>query len=251
MPYLFVRQKVKDYDRWFAVFDSHDGAQRAAGLMDRRVYRDAFDPGVVVCVFRVADAGDAVAFTEAPEASAAQADAGVLGTPEVLILDDVRAQNEIDRIRTQMRQALVGEAWLGVSILEILDDVDAKTATARPLPGAHSIWEIVLHLTGTQELMLHRLRGIAKHLSPEEDWPPVTDTGADAWQAAVDKLRQGDERIREAVTGLALGRLDEPLVPGGTSAYNNLHGYIQHNLYHAGQISLLRGSQEKSSEESE
>jgi uncharacterized damage-inducible protein DinB len=138
-----------------------------------------------------------------------------------------------------MERAFDGESWVGCSVLEMLDRVSAKRAAARPIPGAHTIWEIVLHLSATQEVMLGRMQGIARELSPEEDWPPMPEATETAWREAVDTMRRRDERLRDMVAAFDDGRLDERLVPGGTSSYNNLHGYIQHTFYHLGQIGLL------------
>ena len=59
--------------------------------------------------------------------------------------------SELDRIRNQFRRAFEGEAWHGPSVLALLDGVTAQQAAAYPIPGAHSIWELVLHLTATGE----------------------------------------------------------------------------------------------------
>lgn len=148
--------------------------------------------------------------------------------------------SEVDRICRQMKRATEGEAWHGPSLLEILDGVTARAAAAKPIPNAHSIWEIVLHLVGTQDLVLARLQGVPKTLSPEEDWPTVVEPTEEAWQEAVEKLKQGEERLRERIASFPDERLNEPLVARGSSAYDNFHGHVQHNLYHAGQIVLLK-----------
>jgi uncharacterized damage-inducible protein DinB len=147
---------------------------------------------------------------------------------------------EVDRICRQMKQALTGEAWHGPSLMEILGGVDSSVAAAKPIPEGHSIWEIVLHLTATEELLLCRLQGIPKELSSDEDWPRVPEPTEGAWQETVERLKRGEERLREEVAAFPEERLDEPLVANGSSAYNNLHGHVQHNLYHAGQMILLK-----------
>jgi len=49
-------------------------------------------------------------------------------------------------IAEQLRRAFEGDAWHGPALLELLQDVDAVTAAAKPLPDVHSIWELVLHV---------------------------------------------------------------------------------------------------------
>ncbi len=148
--------------------------------------------------------------------------------------------SQVHRICQQMQQAFNGEAWHGPSVLEILNGVNAGIAVDKPIPGGHSVWEIVLHLIGTQDLLLNRLQGIGKELAPDQDWPPVPEPTEAAWCETVERLEQQDKALREAVARFPDERLEEALVSGGSSAYNNFHGYVQHNLYHAAQIGLIK-----------
>jgi hypothetical protein len=152
---------------------------------------------------------------------------------------------EPQRIAQQMRQAFEGEAWHGPSITEILRGIDVNVARGKPIAGTHSIWEIVLHLVKIQKVLLRRLDGdvTAINLPEAEQWPAVPDGGEETWQAALADLADGDRRFRERVEQFPPERLDQPLIPGGSSAYNNFHGYVQHNLYHAAQIGLLKKAQ--------
>ncbi len=63
---------------------------------------------------------------------------------------------ETRRLEEQLKRALEGEAWHGPSVLESLAGVTAEEAAAHPIPGAHSIWELVLHLTSDYGLVLRR-----------------------------------------------------------------------------------------------
>ncbi|HEY7818948.1 MAG TPA: DinB family protein, partial [Vicinamibacteria bacterium] len=56
--------------------------------------------------------------------------------------------DELKRMEHLFRQAMDGQPWHGPSLAIVLQGVDARTAAARPIDGAHSIWEITLHLTG-------------------------------------------------------------------------------------------------------
>jgi uncharacterized damage-inducible protein DinB len=147
---------------------------------------------------------------------------------------------ETDHICQQMKQAFEGGAWHGPAVLEILAAVDARTAAAKPIAAAHSIWELVHHLSGTQTILLRRIRGDTTELTPEEDWPPVREVTEEAWQATIDRFRRREEELRQAVVAFPEERLHQPLVKGGSSAYNNFHGHVQHMLYHAAQMNLLK-----------
>lgn len=124
------------------------------------------------------------------------------------------SNGEVARIAEQVRRSLEGEAWHGPAVLEAIDGVTAAEASARPIGGAHTIWEIVLHLTGTYRLVLRRLAGNASPLTPEEDWPAVGDPTDARWTEAVAALRAADARFREAILHYPAYRLDGPVVAG-------------------------------------
>jgi uncharacterized damage-inducible protein DinB len=150
--------------------------------------------------------------------------------------------SESARIADQLRRAFDGGAWHGDSVLEILKGVTAAQA-ARPIKGAHSIWELVLHIAAWDGAVLRRLGGVAVELSDAENFPPVTDAGDAAWRAALDRVRLVHEELVAAVAALPDSRLYQ-MVPGKEGAhytfYYMLHGVVQHELYHAGQIALLK-----------
>ena len=149
--------------------------------------------------------------------------------------------SETRRLEEQLRRALEGEAWHGPSVLESLAGVSADEAAAHPIAGAHSIWELILHLTGDYGLVLRRLSGDGRQLTPEEDWPPCPAVTDENWRAAVQELTKLNQELRQAVRVFPEARLDEPLVSEVPySAYTQFIGITQHNLYHAGQIALLK-----------
>jgi len=80
---------VTDFDRWYSVFQSHAEAQREAGLKDLQLFRDAADPNVVVFLFKVDDLDKVRAFTESRESDEAKKESGVIGEPEVLLLNKI------------------------------------------------------------------------------------------------------------------------------------------------------------------
>ena len=149
--------------------------------------------------------------------------------------------SEVKRINSQLRRAFAGQAWHGPAVQELLAGVTAEQAAARRLPGAHNIWEIVLHIAAWEEVVRRRLEGEALKDAPGEvDWPPVTDTSEPAWRVALQKLDEGHQALREAVSRLDEAQLAETAAGTNYSIYFMLHGVIQHDLYHAGQIALLK-----------
>jgi uncharacterized damage-inducible protein DinB len=148
---------------------------------------------------------------------------------------------EIERLEDQLRRSFEGEAWHGPAVLEVLAGVAADQAAARPVAGRHSIWELVLHLAGTYRLVLRRLGGDGAQLSPEEDWPPVPAVTSENWRDTVDTLRRLNQDLRRALRAFPPERLDAALVADPPyTAYTQFIGITQHDLYHAGQIAMLK-----------
>ena len=157
------------------------------------------------------------------------------------MLNADRAQST--RIADELRRAFYGGAWHGDSLFEILKGVSAKQAAARPIKNAHSIWELVLHISAWDGAGRRRMTGVAVALTGDANFPPVTDTREAAWKKALEQVRRVHDELIEAVEKFPEARLAEQ-VPGKEGAHYNfsymLHGLAQHAAYHAGQIALLK-----------
>ena len=147
---------------------------------------------------------------------------------------------EISRIADQLKRAFEGEAWHGPAVLELLDGMNARAAAAKPVPGAHSIWEILLHIAAWDGAIRRRMGGQALQLPPEQDWPPVNDTSETAWRKAVEDAKQRHAELIEAVLAMPEYRFPAQVPGKDYDFYHMLHGAVQHELYHAGQIALLK-----------
>lgn len=149
--------------------------------------------------------------------------------------------NEVKRIAGQLYASLNGPAWHGPSLLEILDGVTADEALRHPVAAAHSMAEIVPHVTAWMSAAERRLAGESIELEGDADWPPVTDRFD--WSAAVQGLRDAADALGVRIRTLADDDLTTIRVRSSGheySAYVLLHGVVQHNLYHAGQLALLK-----------
>jgi uncharacterized damage-inducible protein DinB len=143
----------------------------------------------------------------------------------------------------QIRRAFEGEAWHGDPISKILRGVSAAQAAAHPIKNAHSIWELVLHVTAWDDVVRRRIGGSVVRLSGKQNFPPVRDTSEAAWRKAVQNLKQGHAELVKAVAAFPDARLRKK-VPGKTQKYHDFYymisGIVQHELYHAGQIAILK-----------
>lgn len=152
-----------------------------------------------------------------------------------------------DRLLKELNQAHDGEPWHGSSRAAILADVTLNEATRHPDGGAHSIWQLVLHMRAWTNEVARRLHEGNPGEPSEGDWPPVGVTSEDAWREALASLETAHDALSAAVRGLREDQLDERVggqrdAPLGTGVTlrEMLHGLAQHDAYHSGQIALLK-----------
>ena len=155
-----------------------------------------------------------------------------------------KKSNEARLIAEQLRNAFEGNAWHGPAVLELLNDIDAATAAAHPMPDTHSIWELVLHIAAWDDAVNRRIVlgkfGKALQLNDAENFPRVTDKSPAAWKATIAHTKKTHRELLKTVAGLSDARLRER-VPGKPYDVGfMLQGVAQHEIYHAGQIAILK-----------
>lgn len=140
-----------------------------------------------------------------------------------------------------------GDPWYGASRTALLDGLTAKDAHAHPIPGSHSIWELVLHMTSWTREVERRLAGHAPAEPEDGDWPAVGRPTAARWREAVDALAEANAALLEAVASLPSAEWDtpvggprDPALGTGTTIGGMLIGLAQHDAYHNGQLAVLR-----------
>jgi uncharacterized damage-inducible protein DinB len=157
---------------------------------------------------------------------------------------------EAEKIVDQLERSFRGDPWYGSSVTVVLEGVTATTAASHPIGGAHSIWELVLHLTGWKREVLSRLNGQPAGDPPGGDWPaqPAHPTEA-AWRSAVAALTAAHDALVAAVRHATPAHLHAAVrdernraLGAGLTQWQTLHGLVQHDVYHLGQISLLRNA---------
>lgn len=148
--------------------------------------------------------------------------------------------SEAEFIADQLHRAFYGSAWHGPALVELLADLNAATAAAKPLGNVHSIWELVLHVAAWDGAVQRRLGGEKLQLKADENFPPVTVTNEAAWRKAVAQVKRIHDQLVKTVAHLSDERLRDR-VPGKRYNFHHmLHGVAQHELYHAGQIAVLK-----------
>ena len=149
--------------------------------------------------------------------------------------------SETGRIWELLQRAYEGgSAWKCPALRDLLASVTPAQAAAHPVPGAPSIWGILLHLAASAEVVRRRLGGESVGTLPDElAWPTPDDTSPAAWRRAVADFEDGHRQLRRSVASFSDSRLSD-VVPGREYPYYvMLYGVIQHALYHAGQIEML------------
>src|SRR5262245_23310010 len=107
--------------------------------------------------------------------------------------------NESARLATQLTKALKGGAWHGPSWQEALDGIGREAAVHRPISDAHTIGEIVLHVTAWNDVVRRRIEGESPQVSDAEDWPPAAIQDERAWSAAVARLFESGAALTDTV----------------------------------------------------
>ena len=155
--------------------------------------------------------------------------------------------DEIERIARLFREASHGKPWHGPSLEAVLEGVAAASAASHPLPGAHSICEIVLHLTGWTREVASRLEGKEPAPPALGDWPGTGAVDDAGWEAAKSDLFSAHEDLIAALERFPASRLSDRVgeerdAPLGTGVSHRemILGALQHDAYHAGQIAVLR-----------
>lgn len=152
-------------------------------------------------------------------------------------MDDVTARLLANHIKRTVR----GPMWHGPALAEVLAGVSHDQAAARPIAGAHSIWELVHHVTAWAEIARARLHGERiGDPAADEDWPPVTARGASDWASATERLLESHRELARDVRELDAAALQTKVAGLDYTVSNLLHGVIEHGTYHGGQIALLK-----------
>jgi uncharacterized damage-inducible protein DinB len=144
---------------------------------------------------------------------------------------------QTETLLDQLNRAFGGKAWHGPALRNLLDGVTEPQAKEHPIPGAHSILELVVHVGTWMDVVAHRLGGKVVDSTTIPDWSDVTQK---SWTAAVQELERAESRLCDAVARLSSDDLEKN-VPGKKYGMQmEILGALQHNVYHAGQIALLK-----------
>jgi uncharacterized damage-inducible protein DinB len=140
------------------------------------------------------------------------------------------------KIADSYRAATVKAAWYRPSLAELLVQISPELATTSPVPGSHSISELLQHLLLWNERIRNTSDGNSlPRWQPEKDWaePPIP------WNELVSRWSQSRELLEEKIRNFPIEDLAKQ-VSGRNHPYETmLHGVVEHTIYHSGQIAMV------------
>jgi uncharacterized damage-inducible protein DinB len=146
---------------------------------------------------------------------------------------------ETDRINKLFDDLYQGTPWLDVTIMDTLKNITAEQAAGKIKPGWNSIWEVVNHVISWRLAILERIEG-REVKSPEHNFfVPVTDQSTEAWNNTLNRLQDSQDKWITYLHNFPEKEFD--IVPDKKpySKYELIHGILQHDAYHLGQIRIL------------
>jgi uncharacterized damage-inducible protein DinB len=146
---------------------------------------------------------------------------------------------DIEQLVKRYDQTMSVEAWYGDPVWKILQGIDASCAAAELLPGTHNIWQLVMHMEFWERIAARRFSG---PVAPEEagNFPATPAVDEAEWQKTLKSFRTSNREFRQAISLLDSNSLNKN-TPGGQQTFGyELVGVIEHHIYHAGQIALLK-----------
>ena len=145
-------------------------------------------------------------------------------------------------------QAFDQHAWHGTTLAGSVRGVTPVQAMWRPKPNRHNIWELILHAAYWKYVVRRRLTGGQRGGFPREgsDWPKLPATpDAKAWRGDVRLLKEEHQKLRDVVAQLGQAKFATKGATGKWSNAELIHGVAAHDLYHAGQVQLLKRLQRR------
>jgi hypothetical protein len=149
----------------------------------------------------------------------------------------------VDLLLALIDQAYDVKSWHGPNLRGSIRGVRADVAARRPADGRHCIWDIVVHAAYWKYTVRRRLLGEKRGSFPREGSNcfaapvPLTES---AWQEAVAQLEQTHRTMRQAIAALTPADLDFTPAGSQTSNFALVSGIAAHDVYHAGQIQLVK-----------
>jgi uncharacterized damage-inducible protein DinB len=147
---------------------------------------------------------------------------------------------EKEKIIGLLKTSFRGPAWHGPAVMEALTDISPAIAL-KSVSGLHSIIELVMHMTVWRDFVTKRLMGDSSfEVTESTNFPKGSD-----WFACVRDLEASQEKLLSALSSFGENRMSEIVATRTYDYFTMLNGIIQHDIYHTGQIVLIKKTQDQ------
>ena len=146
---------------------------------------------------------------------------------------------ETARLQKLFRDLYAGKPWLEVTLVETLSNINAQQAAYKPDTNWNSIWEITNHLIAWRENVLERVKGKTLQTPEDNYFTYVIDTSDIAWQLTLKKLQESQESWLAFLGEMSDADLETKYPLNQHSYADHIHGILQHDAYHLGQMVIL------------
>jgi uncharacterized damage-inducible protein DinB len=146
---------------------------------------------------------------------------------------------ETQHITKLFKDLYDGDPWIDVTILGVLKNVSPQQAAKKLAPGRNSIWQIVNHIVSWRENVLLRVQGNVINTPNNNYFIEIEDISETAWQQCLERLQNSQQQWITFLKHFDESEFDKIYPSNKMSYYEHVHGIIQHDAYHLGQIVLL------------
>lgn len=147
---------------------------------------------------------------------------------------------EAHRITSLFEKLYNGKPWLDINMVSTLKSIHAKQAQKRVLKNCNTIWEITAHVIAWRQNVLQRVNGEVITTPNHNYIEEVKDTSEAAWENTLRDLDVSQKQWVDFLKTSSDNSLKLIYTPNNMTYYEHIHGIIQHDAYHLGQIMLLK-----------
>lgn len=150
--------------------------------------------------------------------------------------------DELKRIYKSISAVYNGQPWHGDNILSFLSGISAERAAIKPEKLNHSIAEIVCHMTAWRYFVIEKMKGNAAYevWDTELNWKKIAELNEVEWKTIQDNLRKSQNELLQQIEQIPESMLNAQVDGRKYNFRLMLQGIAQHDIYHAGQISLIK-----------
>ena len=146
---------------------------------------------------------------------------------------------ESERVVKLFNDLYDGSPWIDVTITDTLKNISAEQAATKIAPDRNSIWQILNHMIAWRENVLLRVQGNVIVTPNNNYFIEIPDTSETEWEKTLERLDNSQQQWINFLKNFTESQFDKIYPVNKMSYYEHIHGILQHDAYHLGQIVLL------------